>query len=127
LKAFFRKNDLFLLFGFLLLGGLSVVAVLLYSGNVQTVELSVNGQHYASYPLSEDRTVPVQTEYGRNVVQIRDRQVYVIDSDCTGHDCMHFGAIGNGGQVIMCLPHRLIITITGGPSSGSPEVDAVVY
>lgn len=127
MNVFFRKTDFLLLLGLLLLGMLSVVLVLLYSGSMQTVEISVNGQLYGSYPLSQNRIVTVETEFGRNVVKIADHGVSVTESDCTGHDCIRFGSITKRGQVIMCLPHRLIVSITGGSSVEKPEVDAVVY
>lgn len=129
MKTYFRKADILLLAALLLLGGLSVVFVHCTSGRAQTVELSVNGELWGVYPLSEQRRITVETEYGRNVVEISGGTVSVTESDCNGQDCLRFGKIENSGQVIMCLPHRLIISIRGGAdiNGENNEVDAVVY
>lgn len=122
LKDFFRKADIFLAAGLVLLGVLSVFAAKWFSTGGDSVSVTVNGALYGTYPLSEDAVISVETEFGRNVIRIENGRVFVAESDCANHDCEHFGSIGGPGEVIMCLPHRLVITV-----SGDSGVDAVVY
>ncbi|MDR2931659.1 MAG: NusG domain II-containing protein [Oscillospiraceae bacterium] len=44
------------------------------------------------------------------------------DADCPSLDCVHAPAISSPGQVIACLPHRVLVRLTGGEEG---EVDAV--
>lgn len=56
-----------------------------------------------------------------NYIVVNDKSVEVIFADCSGQDCVRTGKISLEGQVIACLPHKLLITI----SSGEDEMDAV--
>ena len=40
--------------------------------------------------------------------------LYVADADCPTQDCVHTGAISRAGQIIVCLPARIIIRLEGG-------------
>jgi hypothetical protein len=51
--------------------------------------------------------------------------VRVAEADCPTQDCVHTGTITRGGQSIVCLPGRVIITLEGGSETDS-LVDAVV-
>ncbi len=117
-----KKADIFLLIFLLVLGFASLL--LLKSGNAagESVEITVDGKPYGSYPLGTDRVIDVNTKFGYNQITISGGTVWVSDSNCAGHDCESFGAISMPKQAIMCLPHRLIVTI-----SGESDVDAVLY
>lgn len=117
-----KKADI-VLFAILVLLGLSALLVLRSGGPIgSTVEITVDGEKYGSYPLNVDAVIDVDTEYGHNQVTISAGTVCITESDCFGHDCEGFGKISRVRQSIMCLPHRLIVTI-----SGKSDVDIVVY
>ena len=122
LSAFFRKADLLLFAVFLLLGVGALFLPRLAAEKADTVILLVDGKEYGRYPLDTDREIPVDSEYGHNTVSIRGSSVTVTESDCPSHDCERFGAISQSAQSIVCLPHRLLIRI-----SGETEIDAVLY
>ena len=46
-------------------------------------------------------------------------------ADCPGHDCINQGAIGSAGEIIVCLPHKLIVSIEGGTDEGASAIDTV--
>ena len=123
-RRYFKKADLVLFVLLLLLGAASVLAVQLLAGASDAAVVTVNGETYGTYPLSQDREIRVETEYGSNVLTIRSGAVSVTESDCPNHDCEGFAPISRSGQVIMCLPHRLVVTVSG---SEEPEVDAVLF
>ena len=75
--------------------------------------VTADGQIYGTYSLSSDRTVEINTEYGRNVLTIENGSAYMSEADCSGKDCMSFGKINRPGQVILCLPHKVSVTISG--------------
>lgn len=120
---FFKKADILLLIALLLLGILSIAFVQLRSGDAtDTVVITVDGKAFGSYPLSQDREIEVQTEFGFNRVTIQDGCVSITESDCPGHDCEAFGWISQARQVILCMPHRLCVSI-----EGETDVDMVSY
>ena len=69
----------------------------------QPVTLQVPG---ARYPIT------VEAEHGR---------VRVSHSECPSQDCVHTGWVSRSGGQIICLPNRLVITVTG----GGADADAV--
>lgn len=65
----------------------------------------------------------IETDSGVNRLLVERDGVRVISADCHSQTCVHTGKISGSGQVIACLPHRLIIKLAG-PDGGS-GVDAV--
>lgn len=52
--------------------------------------------------------------------------IRVIAADCPTQDCVHTGIISRGGQSIVCLPARIIISLEGGGGVSGDQVDAVL-
>lgn len=86
-----------------------------------TVEVYVDGKLTYSYSLDKNCTFEVDCDNGKNVVEIKDGKVSVIDADCNNRACVKSKAISKKGEQIVCLPHKLIVVIKGG-SEG--ELDA---
>lgn len=105
----------------LLLAGL---ALLLFSPSHEagdTAVVRLNGQEVARLPLSRPGSYPLNTPYPITLT-VEDGAVRVSEAGCPGEDCLHIGAISQQGQTIVCLPNRLVISISGTNSSG---IDAV--
>lgn len=88
----------------------------------KTVKIIVDGNTYGEYPLNEDRIIEAVTNYGINIIEIKGESVTVTEADCPDGYCMNYGSISGKGGTIICLPHRLIITIMG----TGEEIDAYV-
>ena len=86
--------------------------------------VTVDGQIYGTYDLSVDRTVRIETPGGYNLLQIEDGRVWIAEADCPNHDCVEKGAISRTGQIILCLPHKLSVTLTNAEGGGP---DAISY
>jgi len=86
-----------------------------FSGqNATEVIIEVNGQHFASYNLSsitEPKTVEVTTEFGTNILEITHYSVRVIYADCPDKLDIQAGAITRPGNIIVCLPNRLVVRL----------------
>lgn len=95
--------------------------VMLTANKGGTVEVYVDGKLTYSYSLDKNRTFEVDCDNGKNVVEIKDGKVSVIDADCNNRACVKSKAISKKGEQIVCLPHKLIVVIKGG-SEG--ELDA---
>ena len=59
------------------------------------------------------KTIPIKTEYGYNLIEIGDGEVRVIEADCPDKLDVKQGYISKTGEVIVCLPNRLVIEIKG--------------
>ena len=88
------------------------------------VRVTADGTVYGTYALAEDRTVDVETPYGRNVLRIEGGRVWVSEADCPNRDCVEKGAISQTNQIILCLPHKLSVTIV---NEGEEVPDAISY
>lgn len=73
-------------------------------------------------PITENGTYTIESSLGKNVIVVSYGSVYMSEADCPGHDCIEQGAIENAGEIIVCLPHKLIVNIEGGESA---TVDSV--
>ena len=92
--------------------------------SANTVKIYVDSKEYATYVFSDEyeKIVTITTEEGYNQIKLQSGSVQMIDSDCPGHDCMRMGKISHAGDVLTCLPHKVMIVLEGGDS-----FDAVSY
>jgi hypothetical protein len=79
------------------------------------VVITVNNEVYKTYSLDEkvEAEVVVDSDYGRNVVHVEHGYAYMHDSDCPDKICIMQGRISKPGEIIVCLPNRLIIEVKG--------------
>lgn len=124
-NGFIKKADIVLFVVLLVLGiGSTLLLGVFGSKGAEDalVEVSVNGEVVRTAQLNKDQTIEIDNEYGRNLIVIEGGRVFVKEADCGGGDCIKMGEISKGGQAIMCLPHRLIVTIVKGGG-----LDATAY
>lgn len=74
-------------------------------------KVTVDGQVEATLPLNQSAREVVETDEGTNTVVVENESVHIEDADCRGHDCMKQGTISRKGQMLVCLPHKLIVEI----------------
>ena len=76
--------------------------------------VSVDGEEVRTVALTthEGReSFTVETPDGWNTVTVDGHTIAVTDADCHDKICVKTGAISQKGEVIACLPHKLIIEI----------------
>ena len=56
---------------------------------------------------------------GSNTVSVEQGRIRVSEADCPDQICVHQGWISDSALPIVCLPHRLMIEITGGGLDGA--------
>lgn len=97
----------------------------LFSGRqgLQAV-VEVDGKEYGRYMLQEKngKTLAIRTEFGYNKIVIENGSVCVTESDCPDHLEIAAGGIQKSGEMLVCLPNRLVIRI-----EGKGSVDGVAY
>jgi len=88
------------------------------------VNILVDGELVRSESMSGTETkIIIENHYGCNIIEIGTDTVSVTWSDCASQECVHTGKISKPGEVIVCLPHRLLVSIEG--LSQSEVIDAI--
>ena len=77
------------------------------------VEISVAGQVTETLPLDTDTQRLIAGEGGTNRLVIENGTVRVTEADCPDALCVRHTPISRPGQSILCLPHRVAVTVTG--------------
>ena len=122
----FRKQD-WMIIGILLTGIL--VLFLLQTPwekqNGGTVVITVDGVKIGAYPIDTDAVIPVENAMGQvtNTLTIKDGTANMTQADCPDQYCVHQKKIRLEGETIVCLPNRVLVTVTG---TDAPETDAMV-
>lgn len=108
------RNDLILIFLGLTVALLIALAVFLTRDSGKSVTVTVDGEVYATYALSVNTRVEIETAYGRNTLILSDGTAYIESADCKDRLCVRHAPISYGGESIVCLPHRLTVRISSG-------------
>ena len=120
-----NKKDICLILVFLLIAGL----IYLFTRNGEVgnqVRITLDGKEYGTYSLTENREIPVQSEYGCNIVQIKDGMVFMKDADCPDKYCIHQGKTARKNKSIVCLPHKLMVEVVEASKDKSADgIDAM--
>lgn len=108
-----KKRDWILLAAIILLilGSFSLRELFADHHRSGVAVIESDGQIYGEYPLAQDQEIAVEYEDHINIVVIEDRTVFVREADCDNQQCVRQGRISRNGQSIICLPHRMIITL----------------
>ena len=88
-----------------------------------TVEVRVDGELMAEYPLSRDISVDIEGVGGVNRLVIHGGEASVEYADCPDGICSAHSPISRSGESIVCLPHRVIVTVKEG-DTGPNDTDA---
>lgn len=119
------RNDL------ILIGALLIVTVTIglccffLRPDGDTVTVEVDGQLIGTYELSVDRTVEIRTGGDQaeiNVLVISGGEAFVESATCPDGICSSHRPISREGESIVCLPHRVVITVR---RSGGEAPDVV--
>lgn len=120
-----KKNDILLIVAALVLAA----GVFIWfkigqdKGTPAWVIVSVDGMDIARYPLDEDKVYTLNPHEGqKNVLEIKDGFVQIVESDCSDHICEYQGKISKNGELIVCLPHGLIVTVESNEQSTNDSV-----
>ncbi|PID58323.1 hypothetical protein CSB45_04450 [candidate division KSB3 bacterium] len=87
-----------------------------------TVQIEVNGTHSALLSLAENQTLAVPGPLGETLLTIHDGHVHVTESPCRNKICIHSGRISRSGEIIACVPNKVVIQILGDKTA---DYDAV--
>ena len=83
-------------------------------------EVWSDGTLVMTLDLTRDGEYDVESAFsgGHNTVIVRDGQVFVSQADCPDGICVAHGP-AQAGSPVVCLPNRLIVSLTGGEQEGA--------
>lgn len=81
------------------------------AGDAKEVLVTVDGEEYGRYPLDIDTEFTVETPWGYNQVIIHGGEADVCEADCPNQICVDTAPAKDIGDMIVCLPHRLVVEI----------------
>lgn len=93
------------------------------SEDVGVAVVTVDGREYGRYPLDTDREIILRQNGYTNIIEIKGGTVRMSSADCPDKSCVSQGQISHGGQVIVCLPARITVTLEG--TTG--QIDSIAY
>lgn len=80
------------------------------------ISIQVNGEEVKKITFGVNmvgKKIPINTEFGYNLIEIGDGKVRVIEADCPDKLDVKQGWISKPGETIVCLPNKLVIEING--------------
>ena len=113
-----HRNDLLLTAALLLLGGALALFLWLTRQSGGTVTVQIDGRVIMELPLSEDAKLVLGEGGHTNTLVIAGGTARVAEASCPDRICVRQGAIQYAGESIVCLPHKLVITVQGGAENG---------
>ena len=109
-----RKRDLVLI-GVILSAAILWQAVRLFpSRETQDAEVSVDGSILYRLDLGKDQELDLTGFHGgTNHLVIKDRKAWISEASCPDKLCVHQGTVSLENELIVCLPNRMTVRITG--------------
>lgn len=83
------------------------------SGSGEQVAILIDGETRFVAGLDNERTVRLDGPLGETVVSIKNGGVRVLESPCPQKVCMGMGPVSRGGELVACVPNRVLIRIEG--------------
>ncbi len=119
------KNDIILAVVIVIIAAAGLLLFVLNREQGSTVLVKIDGAQIASYPLSENREIPIKTgdnDENINVLMIKDGKASISEADCPDKICVETRAVSFVGETVVCLPHKLVIEITNQNADGGLDV-----
>lgn len=89
----------------------SVVVARSASGQGGTVLIEVDGRTVYKLSLGESEKVTLDGIRGKFTVESREGRVAMINADCPNHICMRTGWRSRSGEMIVCVPNKVVVRI----------------
>ena len=121
------RNDILLIASLLTLATIGVLCLFVFRASGDVVTVTVDGKVYGTYSLSQEHVEDIFTgEDGQqwNRLVIREGKAFVETATCPDGICANHRAIFRDGESIICLPHRVVITVSAEKTAEAPDTVA---
>ena len=119
LRRYYTRGDVILTVFCVLVSLASIAWVRVWYDSGKHVVVNVDGHRVLELSLDTDVTTTVTGPLGDTTVRVSNGAVSITESPCPHGYCKHMGPIGHRGEVIVCVPNHIMITITGGSNAES--------
>jgi hypothetical protein len=113
-EAAMTKRDRSIILLLLVFSAISFLCVRIWLGGSRPAVLVVKTDGIVAYRSPVTKAILI-TEYtgpvGKSVVEVDGDRVHMLSSDCPDKVCVNMGWIRSPGQVIVCLPNRVVISL----------------
>lgn len=120
-----KKADFILIACVIAIAGIAFFIVYgLNSSSGNYVQIEVDSQVYKVVSLNEDTTIEIESDNGgTNTLVVKDGYAKMTEANCPDGICKNYKKISKTGESIICLPHKVIVTIEN--DVADDEIDAV--
>ena len=124
-----KKKDIIIIAAALLAAlALYLVSQISLGAEASTVVATLDGKEVLRRPLAMEDTYEIAQEDGSvNIIAVEDGAVYMKEANCRDGLCIRQGKMKNGAKTIVCLPHKLVVQLTGdAPASDNSDLDIII-
>lgn len=120
-----KKADLIIVAIVLAIAGILVFFLYFVNGESgKYVQVEVNGNVVETVSLNDDFKKTYDFDGETNTLVIEDGKANMVEANCPDGICVSHKPIYRSGESIICLPHKLVVTVID-DSGADDEVDAV--
>ena len=124
-----KKKDIIIIAAALLCAlALYLVSQVSLGAEASSVVVTVDGREMLRRPLAMENSYEIAQEDGSvNVIRVEDGAVFMQEANCRDGLCIRQGRMKNTAKTIVCLPHKLVVQLTGdAPESDVSDLDVII-
>jgi len=124
-----KKKDIIIIIAALLVAAvLYLLSQVSLGAEASTVVVTLDGEEVLRRPLAVEDTYEIAQEDGSvNIIAVEDSAVYMKEANCRDGLCIRQGKMKNGSKTIVCLPHKLVVQLTGdAPENDNSDLDIII-
>lgn len=119
------RNDIIFIIALLVLSAAALVYLFVFRSGGNTVEVTVDGELFGVYRLSEDILVEIQSGGGgTNRLVISGGKAHMESASCPDGICVAHRPVFRDSESIVCLPNRVVVTVKTENDTDSPDITA---
>ena len=124
-----KKKDIIMIAAMLLAAlALYLISQISLGAEASTIVVTLDGKEVLRRPLAVESTYDIAQEDGSlNVIAVENGAVYMKEANCRDGLCIRQGKMRNGAKTIVCLPHKVVVQLTGdAPVSDNSDLDIII-
>lgn len=124
-----KKKDIIIIAAALLCAlALYLVSQVSLGAEASSVVVTVDGREMLRRPLAMENSYEIAQEDGSvNVIRVEGGAVFMQEANCRDGLCIRQGRMKNAAKTIVCLPHKLVVQLTGdAPESDVSDLDVII-